>query len=149
VILALLSGMWIPPRWSLDFCEPFKIKEIDREKDNYFEKSVMVFNRYKTAKSYGVQSVKVPAGLSAILTKWIQINPTDTLLFDVSGNPMTIVKLNQRLHKIFGGNKVAVNMLRHIFITEKYKNIPELSDMVQTAKDMGHEVFTAMQYVKK
>lgn len=118
IIMALLSGKYIPTRRSKDFCD-FKIKNINPETDNYIEgKRNLVFNSYKTAKTYGRQTLPLSIKLKNILVKWIQLNPTDYLLFDSNMNPMTNVKLNQRLNKIFGKKKVGVNNLRHTNITE-------------------------------
>lgn len=39
--------------------------------------------------------------------------------------------------------------MRHIFLTEKYGDIPAIKEMEKTAHDMGHSVSQAMQYVKK
>jgi hypothetical protein len=118
IIMALLSGKYIPTRRSKDFVD-FKIKNINQETDNYIEgKNKLVFNSYKTAKTYGKQTIPLPIKLKNILFKWIQYNPTDYLLFDVNMNPLTNVKLNQRLNKIFGDKKVSVNNLRHTNITE-------------------------------
>ena len=118
IIMALLSGKYIPTRRSKDFVD-FKIKSINPETDNYIEgKNKLVFNSYKTAKTYGKQTIPLPIKLKNILFKWIQYNPTDYLLFDVNMNPLTNVKLNQRINKIFGDKKVSVNQLRHTNITE-------------------------------
>jgi integrase len=95
----------------------FKIKNIT-ENDNYIDKKNLIFNSYKTAKAYGRQTLPLPVKLKNILNKWISINPTDYLLFDVNMNPLTNVKLNQRLNKIFGDKKISVNALRHTNITE-------------------------------
>ena len=40
-------------------------------------------------------------------------------------------------------------MLRHIYLTNYYKNMPSLMNMEELANDMGHSVVTAMTYVKK
>ena len=120
VIVALLGGLFIPPRRSLDYCS-FKLKNIDTDKDNYIDKNQMVFNTYKTAKFYKQQRVDIPKDLKAILTKWIKVNPTDYLLFDTNKNPLTSVKLNQRMNKIFG-KKVGVNQMRHTYLTDKYRD---------------------------
>ena len=118
IIVALLGGLFIPPRRSLDYC-CFKIKNIDLEKDNYLDKNQFVFNTYKTAKFYKQQRVDIPKDLKTIVTKWIKVNPTDYLLFDTNKNPLTSVKLNQRMNKIFG-KKVGVNQMRHTYLTDKY-----------------------------
>ena len=117
IIMVMLSGKYIPTRRSKDFCD-FKIKNINPETDNYIDKKNLVFNSYKTAKTYGRQTLPIPIKLKNILNKWIAINPTDYLLFDVNMNPLTNVKLNQRINKIFDGKKVSTNNLRHTNITE-------------------------------
>jgi hypothetical protein len=61
---------------------------------------------------------------------------------------LTPVKRNQRLNKIFG-KKVSCNILRHSFLTEKYKDIPAIKQMQETANDMGHSINEALMYVKK
>ena len=99
IIMSLLSGIFIPPRRSKDYVD-FVIRDIDKNKDNYIEKNKMFFNSYKTAKTYGCQHIDIPKILQSILKKWININPTRTLLFDVNMNPLSSVKLNQRINKI-------------------------------------------------
>jgi hypothetical protein len=137
IILSLLGGLFVPPRRSKDFCD-FKIKNIDKEKHNFLEKNRMVFNSYKTAKTYGQQCVDIPKELKSILTKWIKLNPTDYLLFDSNMNPVTSVKLNQRLNKIFDNRKISVNNIRHSFLTEKYaKTSEENKKLEKDMEEMG------------
>jgi len=45
--------------------------------------------------------------------------------------------------------KVSVNALRHSFLSNKYKNMPNLKEMLNTADDMGHSLMQAFEYVKK
>jgi hypothetical protein len=40
-------------------------------------------------------------------------------------------------------------MLRHIYLTDKYKDVPALAEMEKTAENMGHELSMALKYVKK
>jgi hypothetical protein len=133
IIVSVLGGMYIPPRRSKDFVD-FKIKNINKETDNFLEKNKMVFNSYKTAKTYGRQEVDIPIQLKNIITKWMKVNPTDYLLFDSNMNQLSSVKLNQRLNKIFE-KKVGVNQLRHTFLTDKYKKTSQESKAL--AKDMA------------
>jgi integrase len=136
IIVALCSGIFIKPRRSKDYCD-FKIKNVQENKDNYLTKTEMVFNSYKTMKTYGTQKVEVPKPLKLLLTKWLKINPTDYLLFDSNMNPLTPVKLNQRFNKIFDG-KVSVNNFRHTFATDKWAGHNEKQkELIQDAKDMG------------
>ena len=130
------------PRRSLDFVD-FRIENVDKKKDNYLERNEMVFNSYKTAKTYGQQRVTIPIKMKNILRKWIKVNPTPYLLFDRNYNPLSSVKLNQRLNKIFDGKKISVNALRHSFLTEKYGDISE--DMA----DMGSSLKMVATYGKK
>ena len=140
IILALMSGVFIPPRRSLDYCE-FKIKNINKETDNYLEKNKLVFNRYKTAKTYGQQSVDIPVQLRNILTKWSKINPSEYLLVDTNGNKLNSVKLNQRFNSIFGGRKIATNQMRHTFLTDKYAETSKKNkEMEQDLTDMATNV---------
>ena len=140
IILALMSGGFIPPRRSLDYCE-FKIRNVDKEKDNYLEKNKLVFNRYKTFKTYGQQSVDIPIQLKNIILKWSKINQTDYLLVDTNGNKLNSVKLNQRFNSIFGGRKIATNQMRHTFLTDKYaETSKKQKEMEQDLTDMATNV---------
>jgi len=149
IILSLLGGVLISPRRSKDYCD-FKIRNVDKSKDNYLEKGVMKFNSYKTAKCYGTQSVSIPKPLQSILNKWIKVNPTDWLLFDSNQNPLTAVKLNQRLNKLFDGKKISVNALRHSYLTTKFGDTIEKNKAIdQTMADMGSSRAMFTTYVKE
>lgn len=149
IIMCLLGGVFIPPRRSKDYVD-FKIKNVDKSKDNFLEKNKMVFNSYKTAKTYGQQVVEIPIQLKNILVKWIKVNPTEYLLFDSNMNKLSSVKLNQRLNKIFGEKKVGVNQLRHTYLTDKYAHtIAQKNDIKDTMGDMGSSVNMLETYVKK
>lgn len=148
VILSLLGGVFIPPRRSLDYCE-FKIKNINKETDNFLDKNKLVFNRYKTAKTYGQQSVDIPVQLRNILTKYSKINPSEYLLVDTNGNKLNSVKLNQRLNAIFGGRKIAVNQMRHTFLTDKYAETSKKQKALESdLTEMGSSNNVAKNYIK-
>ena len=148
VILSLLSGIFIPPRRALDFTA-FKIKNIDHDADNFLDKNELVFNTYKTSKTYGRQTVSIPPPLKAILVKYYKINPTDFLLFSSKFTPLTSVTLNQRLNKIFGGRRVAINSLRHCYLTSKYTNLSkEQKLMDEDMAQMGSSPGMLNTYVK-
>jgi integrase len=148
IILSLLSGIFIPPRRSKDFTN-FKISNIEPNQDNFFNKNCMVFNAYKTAKTYGQQIIKIPIKLNRILKKWIKINPTEYLLFDKDLNPLSNVTLNQRLNKIFN-KKVGVNQLRHTYLSDKYQETIKLNkEMADDMKAMGSSRAQEAIYIKK
>lgn len=134
IIVALLGGLFIVPRRSLDYCA-MKIRNINKDEDNYINKNKFIFNKYKTAKTYGKQELEIPQQLKNILNRWIAINTSDYLLRDKNGNNMTSTKLNQYMNRIFGGKKIAVNAMRHTYLTDKYKKTSE--ENKQLANDMS------------
>ena len=148
IIVALLGGVYIPPRRSMDYVE-FKIRNVNPETDNYFDKNKFVFNKYKTAKVYGRQEVEVPIQIRNILKKWIAINPTEYLLFDTNMNKLTNVSLNQRLNKIFNGKKIGVNALRHSYLTDKYGDTSrQISNLTNDMTMMGSSILMQKNYIK-
>lgn len=149
IILSLLGGIYIPPRRSKDYVD-FKIHDIDKGHDNYLLKDHLIFNSYKTAKTYGRQMVAIPKELKTILNKWIKINPTNYLLFDSNKNRLSNVKLNQRLNKLFDNKKVGVNQLRHTYLSDKYQtSIDTNNEMANDLKDMGSSMIQEKVYIKK
>jgi integrase len=141
VILALTSGYYIPPRRLSDFTN-LKINNINPESDNYIKDyNILILNVYKTSKKYGEQEVSLPKKLVKIIDKFIEqtkhIN-REYLLFDNYFNPLTSVKLNQRLNSIFDGKKISTNNFRHSYLTENFgDNYDSLKD---TAQMMGTSV---------
>ena len=147
IIVALLGGLFIPPRRLLDYTE-FRVKNIKKDEHNYYNRGSLFFNHYKTQKHYGEQSVKVPKTLQAILMKWIKTSPNEYLLFDNNGNKLNSVKLNQRLNKIFNG-KVSVNALRHTYLTDKFgEQIEKNKEIANTMEKMGSSSSQLTTYVK-
>jgi hypothetical protein len=148
IIVALLGGLFIPPRRSLDYCA-MKIRNINKDEDNYIDKNKFVFNKYKTAKTYGKQELAIPQQLKNILNRWIGMNESDYLLRDKNGNPMTSTKLNQYMNRIFGGKKIAVNSMRHTYLTDKYKQTSEENKkLARDMSDMGSSTSMADTYIK-
>lgn len=138
----------IPPRRSLDWVD-FRIRDVDKEKDNYMSGNKLIFNSYKTKKYYGRQEVNIDKNpLKKILTDWMKINTTPYLLVDTTmKQPLNQSKLTIRLYGLFDGKKVSVNMLRHIFITERVlPSIPKLNEMKETAREMGHSLDQQLKY---
>ena len=160
VILALLGGLHISPRRSKDYVD-FKLRNATDD-DNFISdnKKQLVFNSYKTSKSYGRQSVPLPTKLRNILNRWALVNDSDYLLIDSKGQPLGngtkdsqsgSVKLNQRLEKMFN-KKVGVNGLRHSFLTEKYQDTEEekkkKKEKEKIMGEMGSSINMLESYVK-
>lgn len=149
VILTVMSGLFFPPRRSLDWCA-FKVNKIDRMHDNYIDKNEMVFNTYKTAKSYGEQRIRLPLQVKKILNKWIKFNLNQEYLFhDVNGQRLTAVKITQRLNAVFG-KRVGANLLRHAFLTDKFADtIDRNREIAAVMGEMGSSPEMLSTYVKK
>ena len=91
----------------------------------------------------------MPRALQTILKKWVNINPTKTLLFDANMNALSSVKLNQRINKIFHEKKVSVNALRHSYLTDKYKQHSEVDrQLSKDMTEMGSSKAMADTYIK-
>ena len=148
IIVSLLGGVFIVPRRSLDYCS-MKIRNINKDEDNYINKNKFIFNRYKTAKTYGQQELEIPQQLKNILNRWIAINDGEYLLRDKNGNQMTSTKLNQYMNRIFGGKKIAVNSMRHTYLTDKYKQTSEESKkLAKDMESMGSSENMSINYIK-
>lgn len=147
IILCLLGGIYIPPRRSKDYVD-FKIRNINKDKDNYMDKRKLIFNSYKTAKTYGKQELEIPIQLQKILKKWITVNPTEYLLFDSHENQLSNIKLTQRLNKLFD-KKASVNQLRHTYLSNKYQStIEQNKKMNEDFKNMGSSMAQQKVYIK-
>lgn len=150
VILSLYYGH-IVPRRALDYVA-CKFRAYDAKIDNYIDmkRNLFVFNKFKTAKFKGTQTLEIPPALKKILVKWISLIPdgVDTLLFNTNLLPLSAITLNQRLNAIFGGKK-GVNSLRHFYLSSKYKEVMKAqAKMSADMNDMGSSTAQANVYVK-
>lgn len=149
IIVCLLGGQFIVPRRALDYTE-MKIRNVNKENDNYIENGKLVFCKYKTSRFYGKQELDMPKPLKLILSKWVKIIPEsiDYLLFNTSGDKLSAITLNQRLNKIFDG-KISVNALRHSYLTHKYSDVmKKQEEMDNEMTEMGSSEKQAKVYVK-
>jgi len=155
IILSLVSGKHISIRRSLDWTE-MRFKDYDQEKDNFLERGKkswkFYFNVYKTQRFLNDQEVIIPPTLKKILTTWIKflekVYPENTyLLVDSKGQKLTPTKMTQRLNGVFG-KKASINILRHSFLSEKYKDMPSLQDLQEEATAMGHSLKEHLEYIK-
>lgn len=148
IILSLLSGFYIVPRRAMDYTE-FKIKGAG-DGDNYIDKNKLVFQKYKTAKFYGKQTLDIPIQLKNILNKYIAVLPDkqEYLLVSATGTKLSSASLNQRLNKIFDGN-ISINALRHNYLTSKYKDVMiKNKELENVMTDMGSSDNQAKTYIK-
>ena len=147
LLMSFLGGVLIPPRRSLDYSE-MKIRNYDVKTDNYYKGNKFYFNKYKTVKAYGLQILELPKELNNVLKKWIKINTNDYMVYSSNGNKLSCPQITRMLNKIFG-KKISTSMLRHIYLTNVYKDVPQINKMENLASEMGHSVSTAMEYIKR
>ena len=162
IILCLYSGKYFQPRRSQDFIE-FKVRNIDKTKDNFLDKSEFVFNTFKgrfvnvrgEVLEKPPQRIPVDPELKKILTKWIKASKRDGadddyLLFDKQWKKLNATQLNQRVNKIFGREKgCGINQMRHTALTEKYSHlIKDHKDLAEDMKAMGSSILEAKYYIQ-
>lgn len=150
IISFLVSGALgaeLPPRRVLDY-SLMKIRNFDKEKDNYVSGGKFFFNQYKTKDRYGSQIIAIPKELNTLINKWKKSNETsDYLLINEEGNPFTSTALSKKISRMFDGN--SMDMLRSIFLSHYYKDLPQLRAMEDLASKMGHSINSAMNYYVK
>ena len=131
----------------------------DKSKHNYLvldgKKKFFSFNNYKTAGKRGEQIIDVGLKLNKVLNKYLAFEnygDREYLIYDGHENyPMTQQNLGIKITQVFKPTKkhVTVNLLRHIYISEKFPR--EVRDeRLQVADKMMHS--KAMQedlYAKK
>lgn len=151
----------IPPRRSMDYAV-FKIRnfnEASDSEDNYMVNynknkrkglASFVFNTYKNSKRLGRQVINdIPKTLEKIIEMWKTYNKSDYLLINNQGKPVSQSKIASWLNDIFGGRQISTSMLRHIFLTSKYKDV-DLQDLTDTANAMGQtDIRRTLKYVNK
>jgi len=144
VILSLFT--LIPPRRIMDYIE-MKINNINTNKDNYVKGNNLIFNTYKTSKQKGQQKIQIPKELKGILTKYIKLiaDKSDYLLFNNKFQQLSTPNMTLKLNKIFG-KKVSVNMLRHIYLSEKHAE--NLKEMENDFESMGSSMKQSKVYIK-
>jgi len=147
LLVALTSGIYFPPRRSE--WQYVKLKDIDRETDNYIDlkKGVFVLNQYKTAKLYGRDEIPYGKQFGILLKKVLALIPNQTYLLENKGKQMNSASITHHLNKVFG-KKVSTSMLRHIYTTDKYGNMPALKELNASAEAMGHSLTQHLEYIK-
>jgi hypothetical protein len=161
--LVLSLYVYIQPRRNQDYLDMVVVKKWkeDMPKDkNYLDlaTSKFVFNKYKTAKKYGTQTIDIPdtadAPLLDVITTYLKYHPLwkatkgkEAVPFLVSADEKPLVAVNaitRILNKIFG-KKVGSSMLRHIFLSDKY----DIKEMQTDAEAMGHSIEEQRKYLRK
>lgn len=153
-LLCLYTMM--PPRRNVDYQLMQYVQHysdtMDKTKNYMTQNGLMVFNVYKTSRAYGRQMVQAPEEFLPILHKYVMRHP----LKDTESYPLLVSKthtaylssagITAMLNRIFSPKKIGVSMLRHIYLTSKYKTT--LKDMEKDAKSMAHSTSEQRNYVR-
>jgi hypothetical protein len=111
-----------------------------------------VFNKYKTAKTYGKQEIMIPSNLSEILTIYLNHHPSykkkdsesTPLLVNYKGEPLKATNSITRILNHIFKKKVGSSMLRHIYLSNKY----DINEMKEDAIAMGHSLEEQKAYMR-
>jgi hypothetical protein len=143
------------PRRNQDYLDMFVSKKQPTETEHNYvvltksKPTSFIFNKFKTSKKYGQQTLEVPETLSNVIAEYLKFHPlkknaTFKFLVSHDGTPITAVNAITRvLNKIFG-KRVGSSMLRHIFLSTKY----DIKEMEKDANAMGHSVEEQKKYMK-
>jgi len=147
----------IPPRRNKDYLL-MKITNNDTSNINYnyldLKKKQFIFNVFKTSKKDGQLIINIPEDLFIIIKLYIKYHQLKHLL--KKENISLLVKYNGEsyklensitriLNKIFN-KKIGASMIRHIYLSSKYKNI--IKEQEQDSKNMSHNLLTQKDYIK-
>jgi len=151
------------PRRNKDYQNMNIVKKEDDKlsKDfNYYVYSdnKFIFNKYKTEKTYGKQEIPVSDDLKKVLDVYIRFQPvlkgkvknlTNTPLFVYQDGTelSSINSITRILNKVLGNKKMGSSALRHIFLSNKYKDVN--NDMKKDAELMAHSTPQQQQYIKE
>ena len=107
ILVALMGNLFIPPRRSMDYVEMLLHEK--RDDANYIDGDTLVFNVYKTARTYGQQRVKMPSALKKLIDAYKIVSPYEYLFTGLYGKKLH--SITPRLTDIFG-HPVGVNSMR-------------------------------------
>lgn len=142
-----------PPRRALDYCLMTKQIPLSKAENGIEYKGddmYFIFQKYKTAKDYGTQKIKVNESLKGILSRWFKINNSLFVLQNIQGGKITSSGLTKRLAKIFMKPGFGVNMLRHAFVSDvTLKDMPFVDELKEVATQLGHNPNETILYKKR
>ena len=146
------------PPIRLDFAPMSIIKSSkdDDDKTNFLvnssrNKKSFIINEYKSSKTYGKQVIQIPKELNTVLNLYLKFHKnTDSFLLNTRGKPLTSNALSKLITQAFGrytNNIITLNLLRHIYITEKVQ-LTKDQDNTKIASAMQHSPATQQTYIK-
>jgi len=142
----------LAPRRSSDYTL-MKIGPDEDESYNYLnlDKKELIFNQYKTKKSYGKQIIDISNNKELLedLDLYLKYRKSDNdfLLIKSNGKPFNQTNdMTKTLNQIFD-KKISTQMLRNIYLTSKYGNVKK--DLKQDVSEMGTSMKCALNIYSK
>lgn len=159
VLLALYY--LIPPRRNKDFTNMLVVSKepstLESNKNYYVHTpngpDKLIFNYYKTKKTYGTQKFDVPVELKEVVDAWIDANDGDIkyLLYVINEGkdaPFKEHNIARMFNTMWKGKNVSTSLLRKSYLTHKYGGTL-LKEREKDAEMMGHSAEEAVEsYVK-
>jgi hypothetical protein len=144
----------IPPRRCMDFCF-MSLEDEPNEEDNYITiidgVPYFVFRKYKTSKTYGEQSIKIPDKLWEVLREWKKISVSKWLFHVSQSKPVALRpdQFTRRIAQVFNQKGFGVNLLRHAYVSDELlSGMPFISELQENAYKLGHSIKESVLYKK-
>lgn len=125
-----------------------KLTTDEKEEKNWLviynrNKKKFVLNNYKTSAKYGQREIEVGKKLNTVLNVWLKFNGSDYLILNNKSEAMSSNQLGKYVPEVFEstGKRLSANMLRHIWISEKFPK-RETDERKDVADKMLHSVNT-------
>lgn len=143
ILVALMGNIYIPPRRSMDYVEMLLHDKQDNK--NYIDGNHLIFNVYKTARTYGQQRIKIPAALKKLIDAYKIVSPYQYLFTGLQGKQLH--SITPRLTKIFN-HAVGVNSMRRNS-TQQFGEFADLTPQVKAhMKGMGSSMGVLNHYCR-
>ena len=146
---------------TLRFISPEQLTQLtteDEEELNYIltgKKWTIVWNKYKTRKTYGRQEYPIPPGFKTVLRKiknsLYEANPTGLIFFNRSGRQMGFSQFSQFIKRIFMkylNKKWTQNTVRSIRISTLFKDAPSTRALLNAQEGMGSAITTQLMHYR-
>ena len=123
-------------------------------KTNYLnlEGKMLVLNQYKTVKTHGPQTIRLPDELCSVLRASLEKYPRKYVVSALSADePINSALLSTLVKEAFEeatGRSVTLQLLRRIYASHSLKDAPSIRQMEADAKALGHSVATHHKYRK-
>ena len=140
VFLALISLM--PPRRTGDYAK-LTVGGPQDPNLNYVEDDTIIYNNYKTKKTYGVQLLTMPKRMAAIIKKEMGNRKGN-----VFGNHLSSMFVRQIGNRA-GIPNLNMNTIRHSYITEFLKSNPTNRTRLLLSTAMGHSLGQQQTYERR